>query len=308
MRAIAQYSFGGPEVLTVVERPDPTAGPDEVVIQTAAIGVNPVESAIRSGLFRLLGNPPFVLGWDVAGVVTQVGERVGQLAVGDRVFGMPRFPAAANGYAELVAAPALEVARTPDGLDDQAAAAVPLVALTAYQALVDVGRVTARERVLIPAAGGGVGHVAVQLAKARGAYVIGTASPGKLDFVRSLGADEVVDYTSEDVSAAGPVDLALDPLGGAATAGLLDLVRDGGTLALLVGQFDDRVIRAAAARNVRLARIRVVPNARALADIAESIRRGELVPHVSAAFALEKAGEAHSHLDIGVQGKVVLLP
>ena len=308
MRVITQYSFGGPEVLTTVERPDPTAGPDEVVIRTGAIGVNPVEAVVRSGRFPLLGDPPFTLGWDISGVVTEVGDKVRDLAVGDRVFGMPRFPLAADGYAELVVAPAVEVAATPNGLDDQQAAAVPLVSLTAYQALVEVGRLAVGNRVLIPAAGGGVGHVAVQIAKARGAYVIGTASPGKLDFVRSIGTDEVIDYTTEDLRDIAPVDLAIDPLGGPATGDLLDAVGDGGILALLVGQFEDAVIEAAAARNIRLARISVVPNHEALADIADLIRHGQLMPHVSATFPLEKAGEAHTHLDIGVQGKVVLLP
>jgi NADPH:quinone reductase-like Zn-dependent oxidoreductase len=308
MRIVTQTTLGGPEVLETVERPDPRPGSDEVVIRTAAIGVNPVDAAVRAGHIALLGDPPFTVGWDVAGVVSAIGDRVRHLAVGDRVFGMPRFPAQAAAYAELVVAPAEEVALAPDELDDQQAAAVPLVGLTAHQALVEAGRLAAGDRVLIPAAGGGVGHVAVQLAKARGAYVVGTASPGKVEFVRSLGADHVVDYTTEDVRAVAPVDLAIDPLGGAQTLRLLEVVRPGGTFVLLVGIIPDAVRAAAAARDVRIIRTSVVPNAEALTALAELARRRQLVPHVSATFPLDKAGEAHRHLEVGVQGKVVLLP
>lgn len=308
MRTITQTAFGGPDVLEIADAPTPAPGPDEVVVTTSAVGVNPVDAAVRAGAFPLLGDPPFTLGWDIAGTVSAVGPGVTELAVDDRVYGMPAFPAQAAAYAEQVRAKVSELVRIPDALDDQQAAGLPLVGLTAYQALVEVGQVDAGQRVLVQAAGGGVGHVAVQLARAFGAHVVATASPGKVDFVTALGAEEVVNYEATDYTSIEPVDLAIDPLGGANTARTLRTVRPGGTLALLVGAFDEATTTAAAARGIRLARVSVVPNATSLAAISELAAAGRLIPHVSATFPLDKAGEAHRHLKTGVQGKIVLLP
>jgi len=179
MRAIRQDVFGGPEVLQLVEVAPPDPLPTEVLVRVKAAGINPVEEFIRSGRFPLLGQPPFILGWDISGVVESVVPGVNRFAVGDEVFGMPLFPRAGNAYAELVAAPSRQLARKPAGLSHEEAAALPLVGLTAWQSLVDVAGVKPGNRVLVHAAGGGVGHLAVQIAKALGAYVIGTASAGK---------------------------------------------------------------------------------------------------------------------------------
>ena len=308
MRIITQAAFGGPEVLEASDAPAPVPGPAEVVVTTTAVGVNPVDAAVRAGHVRLLGDPPFTLGWDVAGTVIAIGPGVTELAIGERVYGMPAFPSQAAAYAEQVRAQVSELTRIPDGMDDRQAAALPLVGLTAYQALVEVGQVRAGQRVLVQAAGGGFGHVAVQLARALGARVVATASPSKIDFVAGLGAEEIVDYTVSDYTTIEPVDLALDPLGGADTARTLRTVRRGGMLALLVGTFDDSIRAAAADRGVRLARISVVPNAASLAAITELAATGRLVPHVSATFPLDEVGVAHRRLETGVQGKVVLLP
>ena len=307
MRAITQSAFGKPEVLQVVEIPAPSAGPGEVVVATRAAGVNPVDAAVRAGVAPLLGDPPFTVGWDAAGVVSEIGPGVTEFQVGDRVYGMLRFPAEAAAYAELVVADATELAHIPDAVDDEHAAALPLVALTAHQALVEIADLKGGERVLIHAAGGGLGHVAVQLAHELGAHVIATCSPGKADFVRSLGAAEVIDYTSEDFTDVEPVDIVLDSLGGDITARSLRTVRGGGTLALFIGDFDDEVRAEADQRGVRLARISVLPNTEALAMITDLLSRGRLVPHVSATFPLEHAADAHRHLGTGVQGKVVLV-
>ncbi|MCW2796204.1 NADP-dependent oxidoreductase [Nocardioides sp.] len=308
MRIVTQQSVGGPEVLEIRDVPDPQPGPGEVRVRVAAAGVNPVDIAVRAGHYPLLGAPPFTLGWDVAGVVDAVGPGVSDLQVGDRVFGMPNFPGAAATYAEIVVAPVAHLTRTPATLADLEAAALPLVGLTAYQALVEVGQVAAGQRVLIQAAGGGVGHLAVQVAKAHGAYVVATASPGKADFVRGLGADEVRDYTqgsfTDDLE---PVDLALDPFGAANTETVLGVVRDGGIVSSLL-DFDDGARDLAAARGIRLARIRVAPDRLALLALADLAARGLLVPHVSATYSLEKAGDAHREFDTGVLGKIVLTP
>lgn len=309
MRIIEQHEVGGPEVLTTAEVATPDPGAGEVRIRNSAIGVNPIDVAVRAGAFPLLGDPPFVLGWDVAGTVEQLGEGVTELSVGDRVFGMPRFPQQAAGYAEYVVVPADELIATPRSLDDEHAAAIPMAGLTAWQALVEVGNVTFGQRVLVHAAGGGVGHFAVQIAKARGAHVVATASAGKVDFVTGLGADEVIDYRAGDFSAGlRPVDLAIDPLGGDLTARTLDVVADGGVLATLLPVTDDGITEQARRRDVRHAPIFVSPRRESLRGLVELVTAGKLVSHVSAIYPLDKAGDAHGEFASGALGKVVLVP
>ncbi len=214
MRAIGQDEFGGPEVLELIEVERPEPGPAEVLVRVHAAGVNPTDSWHRAT--GGLAGAVIRLGWDVSGVVEAVGLGVATLAPGDEVFGMPRHPLPAGTYAEYVTSPARHLVRKPTGLTHVQAAALPLAALTAWQALVDVAEVRPGHRVLIHAAAGGVGHLAVQIAKARGAYVIGTARSAKHDFLRGLGADELVDYTEADFeTAVEPVDVVIDTIGGA---------------------------------------------------------------------------------------------
>jgi NADPH:quinone reductase-like Zn-dependent oxidoreductase len=308
MRIVTQHTLGGPEVLEVAEVPTARPGAGEVRIRVGAAGVNPVDAAVRAGHFPLLGEPPFTVGWDVAGTVDAVGAEVSAFAVGDRVFGMPRFPAGAAAYAEFVVAPAAHLASTPAELTDEEAAAIPLAGLTAHQALVAVAGVSAGQRVLIQAAGGGVGHLAVQIAKARGATVIAVVSPRKTDFVRALGADEVVDYTAGSFTLGlAPVDVALDPFGGANTHDVLQVVRTGGTVVALL-DVDDRAHEIAVARDVRLERILVQPSGQQLDQLAGLVADGRLRPRVSATFPLEKAGDAHRELAGGTPGKIVVVP
>ncbi|HWL85980.1 MAG TPA: NADP-dependent oxidoreductase, partial [Polyangiaceae bacterium] len=191
MRAALVRSYGAPQVLQVEEVEKPKPIPTEVLVRVRAAGANPIDAYVRSGAFPLL-KPPFILGWDISGVVEEVVPGVNRFKVGDEVFGMPFFPRAGNGYAEYVAVPSRQLARKPAALDHVRAAALPLAGLTAWQSLADVAQVRPGQRVLIHAAGGGVGHVAVQIAKALGAHVVGTASASKHDFVRGLGADEVI--------------------------------------------------------------------------------------------------------------------
>jgi NADPH:quinone reductase-like Zn-dependent oxidoreductase len=189
MRAIRQQAFGGPEVLELTEVKRPVPLPTEVLVRVRAAGVNPVEAVIRSGQFPLLGQPPFILGWDVSGVVEGIEPGVTRFQPGDAVYGLQLFPRPASAYAEYVAAPSRQLARKPARLSHAEAAALPLAGLTAWQALVDTARVAAGQRVLIHGAGGGVGHLAVQIVRARGAHVIGTASAAKHDLVASLGLE-----------------------------------------------------------------------------------------------------------------------
>src|SRR4051812_48823005 len=202
MRAVSQQAFGGPHVLRLTDVPRPTPLPSEVVVRVHAAAVNPVDAVVRSGAFPMLGEPPFVLGWDISGVVEEVVPGVTRFQAGDEVFGMPFFPRAGNAYAEYVAVPSRQLARKPAELDHVHAAALPLAGLTAWQGLVDAAGVKAGDRVLIHRAAGGVGHLAVQIAKTRGAHVTALASAARHDFVRGLGADEVIDYRTTDFTEA----------------------------------------------------------------------------------------------------------
>lgn len=191
----------------------PTPGMTEVLIKAAAVGVNPVDWKTLNGA-PVGEHDPDILGWDVAGEVVEVGVGVTRFAVGDRVFGMPRFPGRANAYAEYVVAGSREVARIPDGIDDVTAGGTPLAGLTAWQAIVDTLHVKEGDRVLIHAASGGVGHLAVQIAKSRGAEVWGTASAENQEALEKLGLDHFIDYKStrfEEVAV--EMDAVLDLVG-----------------------------------------------------------------------------------------------
>ncbi|TIO07056.1 NADP-dependent oxidoreductase [Mesorhizobium sp.] len=306
MRAIIQNSVGGPEVLVIADRlaPSPKAG--EVLVRIGAAGINPVDGAVRAGRYPLLGEPPFILGWDVSGTVEALGSGVTSLKVGDAVFGMPRFPKQAAAYAELAAVPADEIAPKPKGIDHIHAAALPLAGLTAWQGLVRHGRLERGQRVLVHAAAGGVGHLAVQIAKARGAHVVATASPEKLDFVRSLGADEVIDYTKDDfVDKVHDIDLVLESVGGAHAQRSLKVLKADGVLVSLLN-VDDTAKAEAKAKDIRVERMSVVPDRADLVELGKLVDAKELAVHVAKTFPLEEAGAAHAFLATRPIGKVVL--
>jgi NADPH:quinone reductase-like Zn-dependent oxidoreductase len=299
MRAVRQHTLGGPDVLGVEEVPKPEPGPTEVLVRVAAAGVNPVDWKVRAG-GGFLGEPPFTVGWDVAGTVEEVGFGVTWLAPGDRVFGMPRFPREAACYAEYVVSPSRHLARTPDGLADAEAAAVPLAGLTAWQALVDTAGVGEGSRVLVLGAAGGVGHLAVQIAKARGAWVAGTSSSAKHGFLRELGAAEALD--KDEPISARDVDVALDAVGHEVGLGALPAVRDGGVLVTVSGS-SVAGLREAAAGRVRVEGILVEPDRLGM----EALAGLGLRPHVEATFPLEQAAAAHALGEQGrTRGKLVL--
>ncbi|RWL49974.1 MAG: NADP-dependent oxidoreductase [Mesorhizobium sp.] len=306
MRAVIQNAVGGPDVLFVAEQPDPSPKPGEVLVRVKAAGINPVDGAVRGGFYPLLGEPPFTLGWDISGTVAALGAGVREFKVGDDVFGMPHFPKQAGAYAELATAPVDEIAAKPAAIDRARAAALPLAGLTAWQGLVRHGGLQAGQRALIHAGAGGVGHLAVQIAKARGAYVITTASPDKTDFVRAIGADEVIDYTREDFTRkAGNVDLVLDPIGGDHADQSLEVLRDGGVLVSLLNVHDATRAKAGA-RGIRVERMSVVPDRDGLVELARLVDAGKLSPHVAKTFPLEQAGAAHAFLATRPIGKIVL--
>jgi NADPH:quinone reductase-like Zn-dependent oxidoreductase len=274
MRVITQHKLGGPEVLTIVDAPEPRPLPTEVLVRVKAIGLNPLEARLRAGEFPLIGKPPFILGWDISGVVDQA-PATWRLRAGDEVLGMPLFPRAANAYAEVVSAPALHLVRKPASLSHVEAAALPVAGLTAWQGLVDLGGVTEGDRVLVHGGGGGVGHVAIQIAKALGAHVIATASGSKRGFVEGLGADEVIDYTAVDFAeAVRDIDVVLDTIGGETARRSLAVLRPGGHLVTAVAEDDAELVAEYEAAGLRLSGIAVDPDPVALRGLVELVEQG----------------------------------
>jgi NADPH:quinone reductase-like Zn-dependent oxidoreductase len=307
MRAISQDTLGEPDVLQEVELERPETGGGQILVAVHAAGVNPTDWMHRRlGLF--LGEPPFTLGWDVSGVVEAVGFGVSLFKPGDEVFGMLPYPYGAGSHAEYVTGPARAFVPKPAALSHVEAGALPLVALTAWQALVDTAHVQPGQRVLVHAAAGGVGHVAVQIAKARGAYVIGTASAAKHDFVRGLGADEVIDYRTADfVKEARDIDVVLDPLGGADRLRSLETLRPGGVLVSILPVDFDEVTERAAELGVRATAVLVEHDQAGMAAIAALVESGQLRAHVSGTYPLAEAAKAHAEGETGrVTGKLVL--
>jgi NADPH:quinone reductase-like Zn-dependent oxidoreductase len=306
MRVITQHTLGGPEVLTIEDAPEPRPLPTEVLVRVKAIGLNPLEARLRAGEFPLIGRPPFILGWDISGVVEQA--QTWRFRPGDEVFGMPLFPRTANGYAEVVAAPALHLVRKPASLSHVEAAALPVVGLTAWQGLVDLAGVTEGDRVLIHGGGGGVGHVAIQIAKALGAYVIATSSGSKRKFVEGLGADEVIDYAAVDFTeAVRDIDVVFDSIGGDTVRRSLAVLRPGGHLVTAVAEDDLELTAAYEAAGMRFSGIAVDPDPVGLRGLVELVEQGRLRVHVQETFPFERVADAHRLLDGGhLQGKLVL--
>ena len=304
MQAISQDALGGPEVLKLVTLPTPTPGIGEIVVRGHAAGVNPVDAMNReSGLF--IGEPPFVVGWDVSGTVEAVGPGVTLYTPGDEVFGMLPFPHGHGAHAQYAVGPTRVFVPKPDRLDHVQAAAMPMAGLTAWQALVDTAHIGAGSRVLINGAGGGVGHLAVQIAKARGAHVVALASAAKADFVRSLGADEVIDYAATDFTrAVADLDAVLEVIGGDYPARALEVLKPGGTLVSTLPPTLAPIAEAAAERGVRLAGLFVEADALGMTALADLAATGQLVPTIAATFPLDEAAAAQSGSH--GPGKVVL--
>jgi NADPH:quinone reductase-like Zn-dependent oxidoreductase len=308
MLAVSQRAFGGPQVLEVIETGRPKAGSHEVLVRIKAAGVNPADWKIRSGQNRRLGEPPLTLGLDLSGVVEAVGEAVTRLRPGDAVFGNTFPPNGA--YAEYAAVPEQWLSLMPASLDHVQAAALPTAALTAWQPLTHVAPVTAGQRVLVHAAAGGIGHLAVQIAKARGAYVIGTARADKHAFLRRLGADELIDYTRTDFAkAARDIDVVLDPIADDYGPRSLDTLAPGGTLIDVRGTGPDRSVvrKLASERSLRFVEFGFTPSAADLEAIATLTERGALLATVETVLPLADAAKAHELSETGrVKGKIVL--
>ncbi|MFF7456202.1 NADP-dependent oxidoreductase [Kitasatospora sp. NPDC008115] len=305
MKAIAIHRYGGPEVVEYTDLPDPKVGPDSVLVQVRAAGVNPVDWKVREG--RLDGlldaHFPLVMGWDAAGVVRAVGGGVTEFAPGDEVYGYVRKDTVEHGtYAELVAAPVRTLARKPAALDWAQTGGLPLAGLTALQALRAVG-VGAGDTVLVHAAAGGVGHLAVQIGRAFGARMIGTAGERNHDYLRSLGAEPVRygEGLADRVRALAPrgVDAVLDLVGGDAVEVSAGLVADPARIASIA----DFGVKALGGRYVW-----VRPDAAGLAELAALADDGRLTVTVASTFPLAQAASAQALSAEGrTRGKIVLL-
>ncbi|WP_406099786.1 NADP-dependent oxidoreductase [Streptomyces sp. NBC_01013] len=306
MLALHQTALGGPEVLQLTELPRPVPGPGEILVAVHAAGLNPTDFKHRA-VSLFLPPPPRTLGWDVSGTVIETGFGVTLFQPGDEVFGMLPYPYGAGSHSEYVTGPARAFVAKPAGIDHIQAAALPLAALTAWQALVETAGLRAGQRVLIHAAAGGVGHLAVQIAKERGAHVTGTASAPKHEFLRELGADACIDYRFDDFTdTEEPYDVVLDTLGGETATRSLGVLRPGGTLVSLLPGAEDTPAAAEKAQ-VRAVVLLVEHDQAGMRAVAELVDRGKLRAHVSGVFPLAEGGRAHAMGETGrTTGKLVL--
>jgi len=306
MKAVRVHEYGGPEALRYEDAPRPDPGPGEVLIRVHAAGVNPVDVAVRAGFFkeRIKYPLPMIPGWDVSGVVEATGAGVSRLKVGDEVYSRPDI--SRNGsYAEYMVAKESEVARKPKSIDHVHAAAIPLAALTAWQALFDAGKLSAGQTALIHGAAGGVGSFAVQFAKLKGARVIAIASARNHDYLRSLGADQVIDYNATKFeTVVRDVDVVLDAITGEVADRSYGVIRKGG---IYVSILMPPSAEKAAAHGVRVAHVFVQPIVEELDEIAKLVDSGELKVTLEKVFPLAQAAAAQESVATKhTRGKIVL--
>ena len=306
MKAIVVHEYGGPEVLKYEEVPRPEPKEDQVLVRVIAAGVNPVDAMIRSGMFAKYEKDvfPIIPGADIAGVVEKVGSKITKFKAGDPVFAYVSLKGG-GGYAEYALGTESDTAAKPKSLTYVEAAAVPIVALTAWQALIDTAKIGAGQTALIHGGSGGVGSFAIQIAKARGAKVIATASTANQDLLKELGADVAIDYKKqkfEDI--AKDVDVVLDSVGGDTLARSYGVVKKGGFIVSIVAEPDRAQLDK---RGIRAAVLSVEPNADELAEIGKLIDEKKIKVIVSQTFPLSDATKAQEQVATGhTRGKIVL--
>ena len=311
MKAYILNEAGGIEnlILSEVEQPSPKA--DEVLVEVKAISINPVDVKVRpveEVLNMIVGaDRPVILGWDIAGTVTVVGEGVTLFEPGDCVFGMVNFPGHGKCYAEYVAAPNAHLAKMPGNISFEGAAATTLAALTALQVLQP--RIKRGNRVLIHAGSGGVGHFAIQIAKHLGAHVVTTSSAKNRDFVISIGADEHIDYREQKFEeVASDIDFVLDGMGGEVLKNSLKVVKDGGGIVSLPTlEFPEEVKAYAEQHNIDVSFVMVQSNGADMNTLKQLVENGSLKPHVSKTFPFAELADAHKQIETGrTVGKAVV--
>jgi NADPH:quinone reductase-like Zn-dependent oxidoreductase len=307
MKAVRMHGYGAPEVLKYEDAPRPEPAEGEVLVKVHAASVNPVDWKIRAGYLRSFRDypMPFILGWDFSGTIAELGPGVAHFwRSGDEVYARPDM-GRDGAYAEYIAVRASEIQHKPKSLDHIYSAAIPLAALTAWQAIFDAAQLRAGQRILIHAAAGGVGTFAVQLAHWKGAYVIGTASKRNHDFVKELGADEVIDYQAtrfED--AVRDVDVVLDSMAGETRDRSWQVLKKGGVLVSILGQPSQE---DANRHGVRGAGIFVQPNPSQLAELSYLADAGKVRPIIDTVLSLPEAARAHEmNQTLHTRGKIVL--
>lgn len=307
MKAVRFHAYGTPEVLVYEDAPKPEPAAGEVLVKVHATSVNPIDWKIRAGHLKGFRDYalPFILGWDVSGVVESAGPGVNGFKPGDEVYGFP--DSSRNGaYAEYIAVNETKLARKPKSLDHIHAAAIPLAGLTAWQALFDTAGLTAGQKVLIQAAAGGVGHLAIQFAKIKGLYVAGTASGRNQEYLKQLGCDLPINYETtrfEDV--VHDFDAVVESMGGEVRTRSWKVLKKGGILVALIGPPPSE--EDAKAHGVRASIIWGQANAGQLAEIAGLADAGKVRPEIAAVFPLRDAAKAHQMSETEhVRGKIVL--
>lgn len=306
MKAVRIHEYGGPDVLELEEAPMPKPASDEVLVKVYATSVNPVDWKIREGMRRekFPADLPLIPGWDVSGVIKEVGENVHQFKEDDEVYGRPD-PTKDGAYAEYIAVKANQLGRKPKSIDHINAAAVPLAGLTAWQGLFDRGRLEKGQKVLIHGASGGVGTFAVQFAKWKGAYVIGTTSAANVSFVKQLGADEVIDYHNENFEdRLNNIDLVFDTIGGETQKRSIQVLKNGGRL---ITTLKPEFLVEAKEKHIYLEGYTAQSYPQQLERIADLIDNGIIQPVVSMVLSLEDARKAQQISEDGhVRGKIVI--
>ena len=305
MKAAVAHAYGGPEVLKYEQVPRPEPGDDEILVRVVAAGVNPVDAKVRAGLFKQPGDQlPLIPGYDIAGVVEKTGAKAKKFKAGDDVYAYLSLKRA-GAYAEYAIAKESEAAPMPKTLIHVDAAAVPLAALTAWQALIETAKLKEGQTVLIHGGSGGVGSFAVQIAKARGAKVIATASAANQDYLKELGADQTIDYRAQKFEeVVKDVDVVLDTVAGDTLKRSYGVVKKGGFIVSILEPPNKAELEK---RGIRGTAILVEPNAGQLAEIGKLIDAKKVKPFVSETFPLDQAHRAHAAIATGhTRGKIVL--
>lgn len=312
MKAMVLKQFGGIENFVLKEISQPQMKNGQVLIRVEAIGINPVDIKNRNGkgqAGQYKDAPDMVIGWDVAGVITEVAEDVKQFSVGDEVFGTINFPGQGGAYAEYAVAPAHQLARKPTNISMPEAAAATLATLTAWQALIHQGHIKKGDRVLIHGGAGGVGNYAIQIARNTGCYVITTASASDADFVKSLGADEVIDYkTQKFEEIISDIDFILDTIGGENFVRSLKVLKPEGTVVLISTPDIEETNKVAKEQHVKNYKLMMMhSDGEDMRHIAEMLANGSLKVHVDKTFRFDEIPEAQNQLENGkVRGKIVI--
>ncbi len=306
MKAVRIHEYGSSDVLKIEDVPVPKIADDEVLIRIYAAAVNPVDWKVREGYLRWrnLHTLPLTLGWDLSGVVEKTGSKVQRFKTGDEVYSRPSI--ARNGsYAEYIAVQESEVALKPKTITHEEAASIPLVGLTAWEALVTNANIKEGQKVLIHAAAGGVGSIAVQIARIFGCYVIGTASERNISFVMNLGAQEVIDYQKEDFNLIlNDIDVVLDTVGGETQEKSWKVLKEGGMLMSIINKPDETIARQ---YKVRYGYIFVRSDGHVLETLARFVDSGRLKPVVGSVFTLEEIRQAHElSQSRRAKGKIVI--